>query len=336
MARFVLRLLISGAVIFAVSRLSGGTLLQVESFGWAVVLAFVLGIVNAIIKPIVHLLTFPVTVLTLGLFSLLINAAMLALATMVVPGTSTNGFWATILAAIIISVVTSLSTRWLEREDSNVAPNAGRPSVTDTRLSTSRRRASQMDEPEAHRSGHGDPDARHHGEHEEAAAGEGESPSPTELVVITGLAGAGRSEAIHTFEDLGYFCIDNLPPALLGQLVELVALPGSRIGKVAVVCDMRTMSFFDTLLEELDRLEASGHPFRILYLEAAEKVLVNRFKETRRRHPLAQAGSIVDGIRREQEGLRRVRERADLIIDTSDLLPSSCARSSARSSSPRT
>jgi len=145
-------------------------------------------------------------------------------------------------------------------------------------------------------------------------------PDP-ELVVITGLAGAGRSEAIHTFEDLGYFCIDNLPPAFLSQLVDLAKLPGSRIGKVAVVCDMRAMSFFDTLLEELDRLDETGHPFRVLYLEAAEKVLVNRFKETRRRHPLAETGSIVDGIRREQEGLRRVRERADLIVDTSDLLP---------------
>lgn len=142
-----------------------------------------------------------------------------------------------------------------------------------------------------------------------------------ELVVITGLAGAGRSEAIHTFEDLGYFCIDNLPPAFLSQLVDLAALPGSRIGKVAVVCDMRAMSFFDTLLDELDRLEKTGHPFRVLYLEAAEKVLVNRFKETRRRHPLAESGSIMDGIKREQEGLRRVRERADLIVDTSDVLP---------------
>jgi len=142
-----------------------------------------------------------------------------------------------------------------------------------------------------------------------------------DLVVITGLAGAGRSEAIHTFEDLGYFCIDNLPPAFLSQLVDLAELPGSRIGKVAVVCDMRAMSFFDTLLEELDRLEAGGHGFQVLFLECAEKVLVNRFKETRRRHPLAESGSIIDGILREQEGLRRIRERADLIIDTSDLLP---------------
>jgi UPF0042 nucleotide-binding protein len=146
-------------------------------------------------------------------------------------------------------------------------------------------------------------------------------PAAQELIVITGLSGAGRSEAIHTFEDLGYFCIDNLPPAFLSQLVDLAALPGSRIGKVAVVCDMRAMSFFDTLLDELDRLEASGHPFRILFLEAADKVMVNRFKETRRRHPLAESGSIIDGVRREQEGLRLVRDRADLIVDTSDMLP---------------
>ena len=145
--------------------------------------------------------------------------------------------------------------------------------------------------------------------------------TPAELVVITGLSGAGRSEAIHTFEDLGYFCIDNLPPALLSRLVELTALPGSRIRRVAVVSDMRSMEFFETLLEELDKLEASGQPYRILYLEAAEKVLVNRFKATRRRHPLCEGGSVIEGIIAEQQGLVRVRERADLIIDTSDLLP---------------
>jgi UPF0042 nucleotide-binding protein len=148
-----------------------------------------------------------------------------------------------------------------------------------------------------------------------------EAGSPAELVIITGLSGAGRSEAIHTFEDLGYFCIDNLPPALLSRLVELTALPGSRIGRVAVVCDMRSMEFFGTLLEELDKIQASGQPYRILYLEAAEKVLVNRFKTTRRRHPLCEGGSVVVGIRAEQKGLAKVRDRADLVIDTSDMLP---------------
>jgi UPF0042 nucleotide-binding protein len=148
-----------------------------------------------------------------------------------------------------------------------------------------------------------------------------ETPNPAELVVITGLSGAGRSEAIHTFEDLGYFCIDNLPPGLLSQLVEMTALPGSRIGRVAVVCDMRSLEFFGTLLDELDKLEETGHPYRILYLEAADKVLVNRFKTTRRRHPLCESGSVVEGIKAEKKGLAAVRDRADLILDTSEMLP---------------
>ncbi|HEY5274994.1 MAG TPA: RNase adapter RapZ [Coriobacteriia bacterium] len=156
---------------------------------------------------------------------------------------------------------------------------------------------------------------------EAAACSADEILPPVELVVITGLSGAGRSEAIHTFEDIGYFCIDNLPPALLSQLEQLTTLPGSRIRRVAVVCDMRSLEFFGTLLQELDALEAAGHPYRILYLEASEKVLVNRFKTTRRRHPLAEGGAVTEGIRAEQRGLATVRERADLIIDTSDMLP---------------
>jgi UPF0042 nucleotide-binding protein len=145
--------------------------------------------------------------------------------------------------------------------------------------------------------------------------------TPADLVVITGLSGAGRSEAIHTFEDAGYFCIDNLPPALLSQLEDLTALPGSRMRRVAVVCDMRSLEFFGTLLHELDNLEKRGYPYRILYVEAAEKVLVNRFKATRRRHPLCDGGSVIEGIRTEQRGLATVRDRADLIIDTSEMLP---------------
>jgi UPF0042 nucleotide-binding protein len=143
-----------------------------------------------------------------------------------------------------------------------------------------------------------------------------------ELVVITGLSGAGRSEAIHTFEDVGYFCIDNLPPALLSELEDLTTLTDSPIRRVAVVCDMRSLEFFGTLLDELEKLEAAGHRYRILYLEAADKVLVNRFKTTRRRHPLCESGSVTVGIAAERRGLARVRDRADLIIDTSEMTPS--------------
>lgn len=156
----------------------------------------------------------------------------------------------------------------------------------------------------------------------EQPTGEGGPETARDLVLITGMSGAGRSEAIHTFEDLGYFCIDNLPPALIGQLVQLTALPGSRIRRVAVVCDVRGGDFFRELTDELDDLELIGHPFRILFLTADERVLVRRFKETRRRHPLAdETGSVRDGIEKERELVEAVRERADLIIDTSDMRP---------------
>jgi UPF0042 nucleotide-binding protein len=145
--------------------------------------------------------------------------------------------------------------------------------------------------------------------------------SDTDLVLITGMSGAGRSEAIHTFEDLGYFCIDNLPPALISQLVELMTLPGSRVRKIAVVCDVRGGEFFQDLAAELDKLEAGGHPFRILFLTAEDHTLVKRFKETRRRHPLCEVGSVSEGIAAERQLVRQVQERADLIIDTSGLRP---------------
>lgn len=147
------------------------------------------------------------------------------------------------------------------------------------------------------------------------------SASARDLVLITGMSGAGRSEAIHTFEDLGYFCIDNLPPTLIGQLVALTALPGSRVRRIAVVCDVRGGSFFDDLVGELVKLEDAGQPFRILFLTADDRTLVRRFKETRRRHPLSEVGSVTEGIAVERELVEAVRERADLIIDTSDLRP---------------
>jgi UPF0042 nucleotide-binding protein len=145
--------------------------------------------------------------------------------------------------------------------------------------------------------------------------------SLTNLVIITGMSGAGRSEAIHTFEDLGYFCIDNLPPSLIGSLVELTHLAGSRISDVAVVCDVRGQEFFAELWGELERLESDGVAFRLLFLEAEDDALVIRFKETRRRHPLCESGSVLEGIRLERAMLVNFRGRADYIIDTSDLRP---------------
>lgn len=148
------------------------------------------------------------------------------------------------------------------------------------------------------------------------------APQPIELVIITGMSGAGRSQAIHTFEDLGYFCIDNLPPGFIGQLVDLTGLPGSRIRRIAVVCDVRAMEFFDELVASLDALEAAQVPHHVLFLEADDETLVRRFKETRRRHPLcADSGSIAEGITAEREALAEVRRRADVVIDTSQFRP---------------
>jgi UPF0042 nucleotide-binding protein len=139
------------------------------------------------------------------------------------------------------------------------------------------------------------------------------------LVVITGHSGAGKSEAIAAFEDGGYFCVDNLPPRMIGSLGELFRHDGSGVQRAAVVSDVRGGDYFDELLEVLDDLETEGLAPRVLFLEAGEEALVDRYKETRRRHPLAPEGRIVDGIRAERELLAPLRARADVVMDTSDL-----------------
>jgi UPF0042 nucleotide-binding protein len=142
-----------------------------------------------------------------------------------------------------------------------------------------------------------------------------------EFAVITGLSGAGKSEAIKCFEDMGFFCIDNLPPSLIPKMAELCTLPGSKVKQVAVVCDARGGEFFDDLFEELLKLKTLGIKYQIVFLEASGEVLVKRFKETRRRHPLSEEGAIIDGIKREREMMGQLRGQANLIIDTSDLAP---------------
>ena len=139
------------------------------------------------------------------------------------------------------------------------------------------------------------------------------------LVVITGHSGAGKSEAIAAFEDGGYFCVDNLPPRMIGSLGELFRHEGSGVERAAVVSDVRGGEYFDDLLQVLDDLEADGLQPTLLFLEADEETLLDRYKETRRRHPLAPEGRIVDGIRAERELLAPLRERADVVMDTSDL-----------------
>ncbi len=148
---------------------------------------------------------------------------------------------------------------------------------------------------------------------------DGRVPKQVTLVVITGHSGAGKSEAIAAFEDGGYFCVDNLPPRMIAGLGELFRHEGSGVERAAVVSDVRGGEYFADLLQVLDDLEAEGLRPMVLFLEAGEEVLLDRYKETRRRHPLAPEGRIVEGIRAERELLAPLRERADKVIDTSDL-----------------
>jgi UPF0042 nucleotide-binding protein len=147
--------------------------------------------------------------------------------------------------------------------------------------------------------------------------GDAETEKQVNLVLITGQSGAGKSEAIAAFEDNGYFCVDNLPPRMIGSLGELFSLPGSGVERAAVVSDVRSGEYFDELLQVLDDLETQGLQTQVLFLEANEEILTDRYKETRRRHPLAPEGRALDGIRAERKLLAPLRQRADLVIDTS-------------------
>ncbi len=143
-----------------------------------------------------------------------------------------------------------------------------------------------------------------------------------DLIVITGMSGAGRTEAMHTFEDLGYFCIDNLPPSLLTNLVSLAGLPSGSLRKLAVVCDLRTKEFFPELTSELHRLADCGLTYSVLFLDSTDDALLRRFKASRRRHPLCDGGmTIIAGIRKERQLLTEAQEIANFVIDTTDVRP---------------
>jgi RNase adapter protein RapZ len=141
-----------------------------------------------------------------------------------------------------------------------------------------------------------------------------------DFTIITGLSGAGRSEAAKCLEDLGYFVVDNLPPALIGKMAELAASSGSP-GRVAIVADVRGGVFFGELSRGLQDLKELGVPYRILFLEASDEDLVNRYEATRHRHPLAPADRVIEGIRKERLMMESLKEEADLIIDTSGMTP---------------
>jgi RNase adapter protein RapZ len=140
-----------------------------------------------------------------------------------------------------------------------------------------------------------------------------------DLVIITGFSGAGKSTAMHLFEDAGYFCVDNLPPEMIAHLAELFVHEGSKVERSAVVCDPRGGEYFDGLVAVLDELERNGVTHRVLFLDADEQTLMTRFKETRRRHPRSPEGSVADGIAAEHRLLVPLRDRADVVIDTTGL-----------------
>lgn len=140
-----------------------------------------------------------------------------------------------------------------------------------------------------------------------------------ELKIVTGMSGAGKTNMVQVLEDMGYYCVDNLPPNLFSKFVELVGQAQPEYERVALVADVRGGKFFADVYDVLQDLKNKGVGFEIIFLEASDEVLVRRFKETRRRHPMAKNGSVLDGIREERRRLQRLRGMADVVIDTSNL-----------------
>ncbi len=147
---------------------------------------------------------------------------------------------------------------------------------------------------------------------------EGMNDKPS-FVIITGLSGAGKSYTIKCFEDMGYFCVDNLPTTLIPTFADLCGQSSRRIRRVALGVDVREGEYLVHLVEILQELRAKGYPAEVLFLESGDETLVRRYSETRRRHPLAGDGNVLDGIRAERKAMANLREIADRIVDTSSL-----------------
>ncbi|MGV8145527.1 MAG: RNase adapter RapZ [Alkaliphilus sp.] len=139
------------------------------------------------------------------------------------------------------------------------------------------------------------------------------------FVIISGLSGAGKSQTVKHMEDFGYYCVDNLPPSLIPKFMDLCYYSNSEIDKIALVIDIRGGLFFDDLFDSLDAMKKKKMDYEILFLDASDEVLIKRFKETRREHPLSKNGSIKEGITKEREKLSNLREIATNIIDTTNI-----------------
>ncbi|HOM01651.1 MAG TPA: RNase adapter RapZ [Acetivibrio sp.] len=141
------------------------------------------------------------------------------------------------------------------------------------------------------------------------------------LLIITGISGAGKSLVVKYLEDIGFFCVDNLPPVLISKFAEICVKSRGKISKIALVIDIRGGELFNDLVPELNALKEAGIDYEILFLDASDHVLIKRYKESRRIHPLAAEGRLVKGIKTEREILSQVRKNATYVIDTSNLMP---------------
>ena len=139
------------------------------------------------------------------------------------------------------------------------------------------------------------------------------------IVIVTGMSGGGKTQACRYLEDLGYFCVDNLPPVFIPKFAELCAHVGGHVSKVVLVVDTRSREFFDTFLHVLEDMDRNDEPYEMLFMDASDAAIIRRYKETRRRHPMAPSSRISEGVAKERERLEKVRSKATYIIDTSEL-----------------
>ncbi len=171
-------------------------------------------------------------------------------------------------------------------------------------------------------------------DHATAPSGDGAS-NLEDLVVITGLSGAGKSTAMQVFEDAGYFCVDNLPPEMIRGLVDLFLHEGSKVRRAAFVSDVRGGAYFAQMSAVLDDLAAGGVAARVVFLDADDEALVTRYQETRRRHPLAPEGAVRQGVTAERALVEPLRERADVVVDSTGLKAHELRRKLAEGLLPR-